>query len=199
MADLAAAREAQMRSKLVAQATMAQVEQTEFMRVLTVNQEKEEQQRSQVRHWRIRVLLPDQVFAGQPTCCLAQLRYNAPGSMLLYVWTSAASWMNWLDLQGCLCWVLVRYLVSQSSVLGNPQAHSAVPAGPLTVCCCPVWPCLFLRRLLRSTRSARRTSATCWARSRRMRRPSARSAPHTWRRAKRSARCSSRKRRHWRR
>ncbi|WIA11863.1 hypothetical protein OEZ85_011949 [Tetradesmus obliquus] len=47
MADLAAAREAQMRSKLVAQATMAQVEQTEFMRVLTVNQEKEEQQRSQ--------------------------------------------------------------------------------------------------------------------------------------------------------
>ena len=49
MADLAAAREAQMRSKLVAQATMAQVEQTEFMRVLTVNQEKEEQQRSQVR------------------------------------------------------------------------------------------------------------------------------------------------------
>jgi hypothetical protein len=49
MADLAAAREAQMRSKLVAQATMAQVEQTEFMRVLTVNQEREEQQRSQVR------------------------------------------------------------------------------------------------------------------------------------------------------
>eukprot|EP00882_Tetradesmus_deserticola_P014215 GHRQ01015109.1.p2 GENE.GHRQ01015109.1~~GHRQ01015109.1.p2 ORF type:complete len:133 (+),score=51.80 GHRQ01015109.1:867-1265(+) len=49
MEDLAAAREAQMRSKLVAQATMAQVEQTEFMRVLAVNQEKEEQQRSQVR------------------------------------------------------------------------------------------------------------------------------------------------------
>jgi hypothetical protein len=49
MADLAAAREAQMRSKLVAQTTMAQVEQTEFMRVLMVNQEREEQQRSQVR------------------------------------------------------------------------------------------------------------------------------------------------------
>jgi hypothetical protein len=48
-ADLAAAREAQMRSKLVAQATMAQVEETEFMRVLTVNKEKEQQQRSQVR------------------------------------------------------------------------------------------------------------------------------------------------------
>jgi hypothetical protein len=48
MADLAAAREAQMRRKLLAQAAMAEVEQSEFRRVLNVNREKQMQDRSQV-------------------------------------------------------------------------------------------------------------------------------------------------------
>jgi len=48
MTDLAAAREAQMRRKLMAQAAMAEVEQTEFKRVLEVNREKQMQDMSQV-------------------------------------------------------------------------------------------------------------------------------------------------------
>lgn len=48
MTDLAAAREAQMRRKLMAQAAMAEVEQTEFKRVLEVNREKQLQDMSQV-------------------------------------------------------------------------------------------------------------------------------------------------------
>eukprot|EP00775_Hariotina_reticulata_P006096 gene6096-6333_t len=47
MADLAAAREHQMRAKLVAQSQMAAVEQEEFKRVLQVNQEKAAQEHSQ--------------------------------------------------------------------------------------------------------------------------------------------------------
>jgi hypothetical protein len=51
MADLSAARESQMRRKLMAQATMAEVEQAEFRRVLEVNREKQMQDMSQVnRH-----------------------------------------------------------------------------------------------------------------------------------------------------
>ena len=49
MADLAAARESQMRRKLLAQATLAEVEQAEFRRVLEVNREKQMQDMSQVR------------------------------------------------------------------------------------------------------------------------------------------------------
>lgn len=48
MADLAAAREAQMRGKLIAQSQMAEVEQEEFKRVLRVNQERQAQEMSQV-------------------------------------------------------------------------------------------------------------------------------------------------------
>lgn len=53
MADLSAARESQMRRKLMAQATMAEVEQAEFRRVLEVNREKQMQDMSQVNrhHW----------------------------------------------------------------------------------------------------------------------------------------------------
>lgn len=47
-ADLTAAREAQMRRKLMAQAIMAEVEHTEFRRVLEVNKEKQMQDMSQV-------------------------------------------------------------------------------------------------------------------------------------------------------
>lgn len=49
MADLAAARESQMRRKLMAQAVVAEVEQAEFRRVLEVNREKQMQDMSQVR------------------------------------------------------------------------------------------------------------------------------------------------------
>lgn len=49
MADLAAARETQMRRKLMAQAVVAEVEQAEFRRVLEVNREKQMQDMSQVR------------------------------------------------------------------------------------------------------------------------------------------------------
>jgi len=48
MADLAAAREHQMRAKLVSQSQMAAVEQEEFKRVLQVNQEKAAQEYNQV-------------------------------------------------------------------------------------------------------------------------------------------------------
>ena len=48
-ADLAAAREAQMRRKLMAQAIMAEVEHAEFKRVLEVNKEKQMQDMSQVK------------------------------------------------------------------------------------------------------------------------------------------------------
>lgn len=48
MADLAAAREAQMHGKLIAQSAMAAVEQAEFNRVLRVNKEREAQEMSQV-------------------------------------------------------------------------------------------------------------------------------------------------------
>lgn len=49
MNDLAAARETQMRRKVMAQATMAEVEQAEFRRVLEVDREKQMQDMSQVR------------------------------------------------------------------------------------------------------------------------------------------------------
>lgn len=49
MAGLAAAREAQMRGKLIAQSAMAAIEQEEFKRVLRVNQEREAQEMSQVQ------------------------------------------------------------------------------------------------------------------------------------------------------
>lgn len=58
MADLAAAREAQMRGKLIAQSAMAEVEQEEFKRVLRVNQEREAQEMSQVGR------LPDEAAAA---------------------------------------------------------------------------------------------------------------------------------------
>jgi hypothetical protein len=54
MNDLAAARETQMRRKVMAQATMAEVEQAEFRRVLEVNREKQMQDMSQVRDTRTR-------------------------------------------------------------------------------------------------------------------------------------------------
>jgi hypothetical protein len=101
MADLAAAREAQMRSKLVAQATMAQVEQTEFMRVLTVNQEKEEQQRSQVRRWGEAVLPPQQAWLCRSILDKACLGREAAEQQfdvarLLYILRPASTCMHWL-------------------------------------------------------------------------------------------------------
>lgn len=54
MEDLAAARESQMRRKLMAQATMAEVEQAEFRRVLEVNREKQMQDMSQVGPCRLK-------------------------------------------------------------------------------------------------------------------------------------------------
>lgn len=70
IADLAAARETQMRCKLMAQAVVAEVEQAEFRRVLEVNREKQMQDMSQVRR-----------VCGVPACsshCRALSRHGQP-------------------------------------------------------------------------------------------------------------------------
>ena len=61
MADLAAAREAQMRSKLTMAAGMAEVEKAEFNRILDVNKQKEMENMMQVRvNFRCTPFLRDQ-------------------------------------------------------------------------------------------------------------------------------------------
>lgn len=116
MADLAAARATQMRSKLVAQSQMAEVDRTEFNRVLHVNQEKAAQDASQV---------------GQPSPASrlqSGVRLTASGAIGLALresWRPKSGWMC-----GC-CWLccwqaMARQTLSEAykrDLLAQIQAH----------------------------------------------------------------------------